>query len=73
MRPNEAIPLINTRGIACNNLSFGSCVLNCKKTIDKAMAKNDEKSPYHANEKQDKIDVTTKIKCNLLVNFSWKK
>jgi hypothetical protein len=67
------MPLIIIKGNACNNLSLGSWVLNCKKIIDKARAKKEGKSPYQANAKQDKTDVTTKIKCNLLVNFSWKK
>jgi hypothetical protein len=46
--------------------------LNCKNN-DKAIAKMMKNHHYQAKAKQDKTDATTKIRCNLVVNFSLKK
>jgi hypothetical protein len=62
MRPKEVIPFKNTKGKTCNILSSPSCVLNCKKRIDKAKAKKEAKSPYQAKAKEDRMEVITKTK-----------
>lgn len=70
MRPIEVNPFKNMSGKICTILSSPSCVLNCKNKIDSAKAKKDAASPYQAKAKHDKIEVMTKIRCDLSTSFS---
>jgi hypothetical protein len=53
-----------TKGRACNILSFGSCGGKICQSHKKMM-----KNLHQAKAKQDRTDVTTKIRCNLLVTL----
>ena len=52
------------------DLSSLSLEVKPNKKSEVKMAKKEAKSPYHANAKQDKMDVTTRTKWDRLVNRS---